>query len=491
MKTKRILSLVLALCVTAGLAACKKKPADSASSDYDVVYEYYDESDGGEVLKPGNTASGGGSGTSGGSGKKGSSKTESVEVEQVKDSYELTSPQEKKFTSLKGTTVTVTGEEKTTNANTKVFRQIVEKKYGVKLKFVSVKGGVAGQNQIAQMVASGSGPDAFICDEVTYLRYIYANLAQPLDKYIDTSDPLWKTVDLNDTKWGGKQYAITHKWGIPGYMIAYNKTIFKENNVKTPTELYKADKWNWETFLDTAKKMTLYQADGKTVKTYGVGTCHYGMFLFANGGPGIAEAGNMKIKATIDQKKEMEGLQLLYDLVKAKALYTGDSYTGFGKRQIAMHIEQPWNAVGAYDYHKNMKDEIGIVPLPKANDGKYYFPKSTVSVMVAKNAKNPLGGVAYGYEYSKFDSTRFFDSTVENDVKERRMTISDDDLKLYLDYSKKAVPVLSYMESLSGWWDGGYRDKFWGSIITEGKAPAEAVDSMKSVLESTIKRTTG
>ena len=60
MKTKRILSLMLALCVTAGLAACKKKPADSTSSDYDVVYEYYDENNGGEVLKPGNTASGGG-----------------------------------------------------------------------------------------------------------------------------------------------------------------------------------------------------------------------------------------------------------------------------------------------------------------------------------------------------------------------------------------------------------------------------------------------
>ena len=85
MKTKRILSLLLALCVTAGLAACKKKPADSTSSDYDVVYEYYDENNGGEILKPGNTASGGG--TSDGSGKTGSSKTESVEVEQVKDSY--------------------------------------------------------------------------------------------------------------------------------------------------------------------------------------------------------------------------------------------------------------------------------------------------------------------------------------------------------------------------------------------------------------------
>ena len=72
----------------------------------------------------------------------------------------------------------------------------------------------------------------------------------------------------------------------------------------------------------------------------------------------------------------------------------------------------------------------------------------------------------------------------------KRMGISDEDLALYLDYRKKAVPLMSYMESLSGWWDGGYRDKFWNTIVVDKKKPAEAVASMKSVLESCISRTT-
>lgn len=42
---------------------------------------------------------------------------------------------------------------------------------------------------------------------------------------------------------------------------------------------------------------------------------------------------------------------------------------------IAMHLEQPWNAVGAYDYFNNMEDDIGIAPMPMANDSNVLFPK--------------------------------------------------------------------------------------------------------------------
>ena len=111
-------------------------------------------------------------------------------------------------------------------------------------------------------------------------------------------------------------------------------------------------------------------------------------------------------------------------------------------------------------------------------------------MIVPRNAKNPLGAVAYAYEMAKFDNNRFFNSTLDFDLMYRRMSISDEDLALYQDYRKKAVPLMSYMESLSGWWDGGYRDKFWNTIVVDKKKPAEAVASMKSVLESCISRTT-
>lgn len=256
------------------------------------------------------------------------------------------------------------------------------------------------------------------------MRYIYANVAQPMDKYLAKDDPLYRDVDLSDTTLNGKIYGIPGTWGIKGYMCVFNKTLFKEQKVKNPTELYLEGNWNYKTFLETAKKMTLYREDGKTVKTYGVGTWDYALLMYANGGKGLVEDGKGGQKATIDQPAEMGGLQLLYDLVSAGAFYTGDSYSGFGRRMIAMHLEQPWNAVGAYDYFNNMEDDIGIAPMPMANDGKYYFPKSSGGTFIPRNAKNPLGGVAYAYELAKFDNNRFFTSTNDYDVMQRRQCIT-------------------------------------------------------------------
>ena len=50
-------------------------------------------------------------------------------------------------------------------------------------------------------------------------------------------------------------------------------------------------------------------------------------------------------------------------------------YTEFKNRKVAMFAERPWNAIGAYDYYHTMKDEIGIVPVPKGpNADKVYAP---------------------------------------------------------------------------------------------------------------------
>lgn len=157
--------------------------------------------------------------------------------ETLPSSYELTSPQEKKFASLKGKTVNIgtsSSNVETDNENTKTFRTLFQKKYGVKLNFVVMKSGVDGQNQIGQMVAAGNPPDAYGYSEVTFLRYIYANVAQPMDKYLAKDDPLYRDVDLSDTTLNGKIYGIPGTWGIKGYMCVFNKTLFKEQKVKNP-----------------------------------------------------------------------------------------------------------------------------------------------------------------------------------------------------------------------------------------------------------------
>lgn len=109
------------------------------------------------MLKPQPTKDG--AGTAAKTTKKTTTYTGSKET--LPSSYELTSPQEKKFASLKGKTVNIgtsSSNVETDNENTKTFRTLFQKKYGVKLNFVVMKSGVDGQNQIGQMVAAGNPP---------------------------------------------------------------------------------------------------------------------------------------------------------------------------------------------------------------------------------------------------------------------------------------------------------------------------------------------
>lgn len=173
--TVRLVSALLAALLTVSLASCggKESPASDASSaatdtvssgDSTTTAVSQNDASGstdttaeGNVLKPQPTKDG--AGTAAKTTKKTTTYTGSKET--LPSSYELTSPQEKKFASLKGKTVNIgtsSSNVETDNENTKTFRTLFQKKYGVKLNFVVMKSGVDGQNQIGQMVAAAIRP---------------------------------------------------------------------------------------------------------------------------------------------------------------------------------------------------------------------------------------------------------------------------------------------------------------------------------------------
>ena len=403
--------------------------------------------------------------------------------------YTLDTVQEKKFASLKGTTIHITTSGKQPSDGQKKVMTTMQNKYGVKFE-TQILGWEESQTKMGQMVAAGNPPDIGSFSEVLALRYIYANIAQPIDDYIVRDDEYAKQMRL-------EVYTINDKlYGVPAgyfqeYYLYYNKTLFKEYGLKDPyTEYYLKDNWNYNTFLALCKSATKYEADGKTLKFAGVGTWNYAVFMMANGGTGICPDGKGGFEVVIDKPAEMAGLQLLYDLVEANALYTGDSYTGFRQRKNAMLIERPAHAIGQFDYYNRMDDEIGMVPLPKGpNVSQYHVPITCDGYFVPRNANNPLGGAAFIYESAKQNLIEEH-TTEPAALKKRRENISDEHLAIRDEYLKSAVPVYTHMEGLAGWWSGE-RDKMWNQIVVDKKKPAEVVDSIKGILKSALKRTIG
>lgn len=226
--------------------------------------------------------------------------------------------------------------------------------------------------------------------DASALNFMYGNIAQPLNKYMDTADPYWNWNPsiLKQYSIGDKIYAVPD-YGISTFFIYYNKTLFQENGIEDPYKLYQQGKWDFAKFRETAKKATLYEKDNTTVKCYGFATWYRELFVLANGGNIIAPDGKGRYVSAVDTPNALAGLNLLKDLCKDGSCDASmGGYTEFKSRKVAMLAERPWNAIGQYDYYKTMKDEIGVVPVPKGpNADKVYAPSNTTASYVPAKCK--------------------------------------------------------------------------------------------------------
>ena len=117
-------------------------------------------------------------------------------------------------------------------------------------------------------LASGNAPDIFWVGGVETADFAATGLLMDLKPLIDKdasfvlADFYKQTVDelTNDGK----------IWGLPrdiSTMVTYyNADLFKAAGLPTPKELAEQGKWNWETLLDSAKKLT-----DPAKQQYGVG----------------------------------------------------------------------------------------------------------------------------------------------------------------------------------------------------------------------------
>ena len=62
-----------------------------------------------------------------------------------------------------------------------------------------------------------------------------------------------KYLDIFSYK--GDSYGVNYPWS-GNTVFYYNKTMFEEYGVKTPTEYYMEGNWNWDTCLEIAQKCT-------------------------------------------------------------------------------------------------------------------------------------------------------------------------------------------------------------------------------------------
>jgi multiple sugar transport system substrate-binding protein len=215
-------------------------------------------------------------------------------------------------------------------------------------------------------------------------------------------------------------------------IIFYNESMFKEAGVKTPIDQEKEGTWDWNAYLETAKKLTKGSGADKVFGTgaYPVSNAVYS-FIHSNGGDTMDKE---KKKATVTDPAVVEAVQFQIDLIKTHKVAPlpeenqalGGDYKAFMAKKLGMLVTGIW---GGADF-RNIKDfEWAIGPLPKSTRTKYrrtvYKPNATAVPASSKS-------VDQAWRFLSFDPLGQNKSNID---KYTSMTAFEDNKQYFLEKS--------------------------------------------------------
>lgn len=211
------------------------------------------------------------------------------------------------------------------------------------------------------------------------------NMMQEVDrKTFFLDDPIWDKQGMDLFKLRGKYFgvSIAGSWlsSEMAYGLYYNDSLFKREGMETPGDLYKAGKWNWDTFYETAKELKSYGYE-----PYGPPTLRTWMLT---AGTDFVKYDGQKYVNNISDPKLENAYKFQSKLIK-EGLQTAWSAGNFANGRLAMmggilygmRKDSGWG-------HNNMKDTVGVVPLPSPKGSDIFVPQDIRMWGVPKGAKN-------------------------------------------------------------------------------------------------------
>lgn len=247
-------------------------------------------------------------------------------------------------------------------------------------------------DKMKALAASGELYDTFDCGDDTFVNFAKKGyLAEVSNVYtsglLDKS--IFKDTILKYNEVNGKTYAVpqTHNTMV----VYYNADLFKKAGLPTPQELMDKDRWTWDNFLTSAKKLSAMQESGKKYYGFVFDPGWWGGYfgwMASNGGAPFDANGN----PTFSSKETKQAIQFLYDGVKDGTFTLAQMLPkGVGLEQlfktgtVGMFYSGRWSL----QMLKDFKDfEFDIVPIPKSPAGKYGATVPWANICISAKSKN-------------------------------------------------------------------------------------------------------
>jgi multiple sugar transport system substrate-binding protein len=245
----------------------------------------------------------------------------------------------------------------------------------------------------------GTAPDVIYGHPHYFANWASKGLLMDLDPYFEKDYEYFYNKDVFTTSlydafmWNGKHVATIN--GSDTFLLFYNKDMFDKAGVAYPD-----DTWTWDDFVAAGQKLTILEGDNKqygfTVSSWPVAAYP---FIYSFGGSLFDDMNNPK-KVTFDNPNTVAALQFYQDLVYkyqiAPTVQDTQTFGGsFDTGKVAMDITGMWAVVS----RKNITDfkwDVANLPLAKGQ------PRKTIAFYAGyalyKDTKNP----DLAWEFAKY-----------------------------------------------------------------------------------------
>lgn len=234
--------------------------------------------------------------------------------------------------------------------------------------------------KLAAAVTSGKdAPDLFTYNTLAFPCQVVQGFYQPLDEVIDFDDPLWSGVKDTADQFvlDGKHYVAPLEYGLTA-MLFYDRTVFEENGLDDPLELYYEDQWDYDAMEDMMSDWCK-AAEGDTER-YGINGWYAPQIVAQTGETLVKTDDNITYYSNLDSPKIAAVMERLYDWQKqgyVEQNWIGSAAEAFEKN-VLFYSMGTWAAMGTSG--PDVQGEWGMVPFPK--DPNYEGDKPITSATI-------------------------------------------------------------------------------------------------------------
>ncbi len=279
-------------------------------------------------------------------------------------------------------------------ASKKVELELFERKYGGSIKWYQTTWENR-YNDLSTYVLGGEGIDFYASDTSNLPKGIISGMFQPVDDYIDMNSDIWQNsaAAMEAYNFGGKHYMFVTNTRA-NYYVYYNKETIEANGFDDPWELYKAGNWNWDTF-----KSMLEEFVDEESEQLGLDNWYTEEALYKSAGIAAVSTKDGQLVCNLNDPTLEKAMNFQYELNQAGLNFPFEQYNWaiqpqhMSEGKELFWIGGFWEAEGDPEVwtHGISPENLGFVPTPSPAGSDPYQAVALDGVVLCKGASNPEG----------------------------------------------------------------------------------------------------